>query len=244
MILPKRRIDDLTQGREGIERRLPGKGTLDRQERQGACRAEIEDEQEHGEGEGLERLVAPQGDEPAERAGRQGGGREDDHRLADLEGSDAAEQHQQHQRRHDAEQQEADRQQRAENLAEDDLVIAQVGQQQEEEGAAILFLRQRVGGRQGGEEEEDRELDGDEDLKRQEAEASLVAEAGSALPADGRLPDREQEDPESAEEQRPREVVAAAARGGEAFANENRPEHACLARRTKARVAAGDPVPS
>ena len=75
-----------------------------RQHRNRLDQAEIKHQKQDRHGERLKRLVAPQGDQTAERTGGKSGGGEDQHHLGDLRGIDAAQEHQDREQRDRADQ--------------------------------------------------------------------------------------------------------------------------------------------
>src|SRR5207245_8852281 len=83
--------------------------------------------------------------------------------------------------RQGAQQEQGDLQQAAEQLAQDNLVVAEVRQEEQYEGAPVFFQSDRAGRGQGGEKQDEGQLHVEEHLELEQAETGQVAQRGRLL---------------------------------------------------------------
>src|SRR5579864_9619453 len=106
---------------------------------------QVQDQKEDGQGQGLKGLVAPEGDQSAQGAGRHRRRRQHYRCLKNLIRGHSAQKHIEKENRHHACQEQKDLQQDAQELAQEDFIIPQIGEQQKDKGAAIFFLSDGAG---------------------------------------------------------------------------------------------------
>ena len=146
-----------------------------------------DDEPQHGDGQRLERFLAPIGHEQSPAAGRQRRRDADHQRPNHLVGPRAPQQRDKKQHGDRDDDQRHHHQQAGEQFAEDELVIAEVGHQEQDQRLPVLLLGHATRRKQEREEQNERELYDAEDLKDEAAEPGHIAKAADLLPAEHRL---------------------------------------------------------
>ena len=115
-----------------------------------------------------------------------------------------------------------DVQQRGEELAEDDLQVAQVGHQQQDERPPVLLVGDRRGREQRGEEQDQGQLEEGEHPVEDAAEPGDHAELVDVAPADQRLPGRPHQDEQDPDVRRPHDVEPDRPGGGQHLPGDDR----------------------